>query len=245
MTTAQLVVDGLSKSFTLHQQGGIRLDVLAGVSLSVNAGESVALIGASGAGKSTLLRCMYGNYSVSAGSILIRKSPDSWVDICAIPDQEVRALRRSTIGWVSQFLRVIPRVSALEVVAEPLLVRKVNREDALERAAAILSRMNLPERLWSVAPSTFSGGEQQRVNLARGLVVGHPVLLVDEPTASLDPDNAAIVVGLLNEARQNGASIVGIFHDAAVRNQVATRSFDLSLRVGIVSTAGRIFPALE
>lgn len=124
---------------------------------------------------------------------------------------------------VSQFLRVIPRISALEVVMQPLLDTGVPREACAAKAARLLTRLNVPERLWHLAPSTFSGGEQQRVNIARGFIVDYPILLLDEPTASLDAKNSAAVVELIREAKTRGAAIVGIFHDEAVRNDVADR----------------------
>ena len=102
-------------------------------------------------------------------------------------------VRRDTIGYVSQFLRTVPRVSALDVVAEPLVARGVDRDAARDRARELLARLNLPERLWALPPATFSGGEQQRVNIARGFITDHPILLLDEPTASLDANNREVV----------------------------------------------------
>ena len=137
--------------------------------------------------------------------------------------RQIIAIRRDTVGWVSQFLRVIPRVPTLEIVMQPLLERGVERAFCEKRARELLSRLNVPERLWSLAPSTFSGGEQQRVNIARGFIADYPVLLLDEPTASLDSVNRDAVVGLIEQARARGAAIVGIFHDEAVRDRVADR----------------------
>ncbi|HCN7492509.1 TPA: phosphonate C-P lyase system protein PhnL [Escherichia coli] len=202
-------VQNVSKTFILHQQNGVRLPVLQRASLTVNAGECVVLHGHSGSGKSTLLRSLYANYLPDEGQIQI-KHGDEWVDLV-------------TVGWVSQFLRVIPRISALEVVMQPLLDTGVPREACAAKAARLLTRLNVPERLWRLAPSTFSGGEQQRVNIARGFIVDYPILLLDEPTASLDAKNSAAVVELIREAKARGAAIVGIFHDEAVRNDVADR----------------------
>ncbi|WP_230412925.1 phosphonate C-P lyase system protein PhnL [Paraburkholderia antibiotica] len=220
---------GIGKTFTLHGQGGVRIEALADVSLDVERGECVVLVGPSGAGKSTLLRCLYGNYLASTGSIEIRDTGARGepVALTGAEARDVLRLRRDVVGYVSQFLRVIPRVATLALVAEPLLSRGVAAVDAEERAAALLARLNVPQRLWTLAPATFSGGEQQRVNIARGLIAEHPLLLLDEPTASLDAENRDAVADLIVEARERGAAIVGIFHDEATRNKVATRRVEL------------------
>ncbi|MFG6654556.1 phosphonate C-P lyase system protein PhnL [Scandinavium sp. M-37] len=215
-------VENLSKTFVLHHQNGINLPVLYKASLTVNAGECVVLHGHSGSGKSTLLRSLYANYLPDEGHIHIKHN-DEWVDLVTAPARKVLEVRKGTIGWVSQFLRVIPRISALDVVMQPLLDLGVPKETCRAKAASLLTRLNVPERLWHLAPSTFSGGEQQRVNIARGFVVDYPILLLDEPTASLDAKNSAAVVELIDEAKARGAAIVGIFHDHAVRSRVADR----------------------
>ncbi|HEY0294297.1 MAG TPA: phosphonate C-P lyase system protein PhnL [Bordetella sp.] len=227
MTNASPMIEvrGLRKLFTLHNQGGIRLPVLESVNFEAGAGDCLVLAGPSGAGKSTLLRCLYGNYLATEGSIKVldNKNPGApWTDIAQATEQQILALRRDTIAYVSQFLRVIPRVTTLDVVAEPLRQRGADAESARERAAELLARLNVPRRLWSLAPATFSGGEQQRVNIARGLIGGHPILLLDEPTASLDADNRAVVIDLILEARADGRCLIGIFHDEAARDEVAT-----------------------
>jgi alpha-D-ribose 1-methylphosphonate 5-triphosphate synthase subunit PhnL len=219
-------VRGLRKLFTLHNQGGIRLPVLESVNFDAYAGDCLVLSGPSGAGKSTLLRCLYGNYLATEGSIKVRQENDL-VDIVQASEQQILALRRDTIAYVSQFLRVIPRVSTLDVVAEPLRQRGADAASAHDRAAELLARLNVPERLWTLAPTTFSGGEQQRVNIARGLIGGHPILLLDEPTASLDADNRAVVIDLIREAKADGRCLIGIFHDEAARDEVATRLLPL------------------
>ncbi|MBN3765694.1 phosphonate C-P lyase system protein PhnL [Burkholderia sp. Ac-20365] len=221
---------GIGKTFTLHGQGGVQIDALAGVSLDVERGECIVLVGPSGAGKSTFLRCLYGNYLASTGTIAIRDDAQKakYLPITGAEPRDVLHLRRGVVGYVSQFLRVIPRVSTLDLVAEPLISRGVDEKEARARAAALLARLNVPERLWPLAPATFSGGEQQRVNIARGLIAGHPVLLLDEPTASLDAENRDIVASLIVEARERGAAIVGIFHDEDTRAKVATRRLELT-----------------
>ncbi len=215
-------VRDLHKAFTLHNQGGVVIPVMAGAHLSVAPGECVALTGASGAGKSTLLRMIYGNYLVQAGSIVI-----GGMDVAKVAPRDIIALRRETLGYVSQFLRVVPRVPTLEVVAEPLLTLGVAPEVARARATALLQRLAIPERLWSLSPTTFSGGEQQRVNIARGFAHDYPALLLDEPTASLDAANRDTVLCLIEEAKARGAAIVGIFHDTAARERVADREVDV------------------
>jgi alpha-D-ribose 1-methylphosphonate 5-triphosphate synthase subunit PhnL len=224
--TVLLETTQLSKTFTLHGRGGLTLPVFSGIDLHVGAGECLALTGHSGSGKSSLLRCLYGNYGASAGEVRVRHDGE-WVRLSRAEPREVLEVRRRTLGYVSQFLRVIPRVSTLDIVAEPLRRLGVAADDARAEAAQWLARLNLQERLWHLPPATFSGGEQQRVNIAHGLIAGQPVLLLDEPTASLDADNRAVVVELIRAARARGAAIVGIFHDDEVREAVASRCFDV------------------
>ena len=228
MTTGEPVLRTreLGKSFTLHLQGGLRIPVLDGVSLDLRAGECVVLSGPSGAGKSTFLRTVYGNYRAEAGSIMVRHQ-DQWLDLAQAAPRTVLAVRRDTLGYVSQFLRVVPRVPALHIVAEALTVRGTDPAEARERARAMLLSLNIPDRLHALPPATFSGGEQQRVNLARGFLGGHPVLLLDEPTASLDAANRAVVVGLVRAAKARGVAILGIVHDAETRDAIADRLFSV------------------
>ena len=216
-------VSNLSKTFTLHNQGSAVIEVMRDAACDVGAGQCIGLIGASGAGKSTLMRMIYGNYLSASGSIRIGD-----VDVATAEPREIIALRRETLGYVSQFLRVVPRVPTIEVVAEPLLSVGVDRTTATARAADLLSRLNIPETLWSLSPSTFSGGEQQRVNIARGFAYDYPALLLDEPTASLDATNREVVLTLIEEAKSRGTAIVGIFHDEAARERVCDRLIDVT-----------------
>ncbi len=222
-----LVVSEVSKSFTMHLRSGVKLPVVDNVNFSVAAGECVVLGGPSGVGKSSILKMLYGNYGVNEGQILITHAGNT-VDIASADPRMVLALRRDVIGYVSQFLRTVPRVAAVDVVAEPLIAQRVSQEAALTRARELLAQLNLPERLWSLPPATFSGGEQQRVNIARGFITSHPVLLLDEPTASLDAANRAVVIDLIRAKKQAGAALLGIFHDAEVRAAVADRTIDVS-----------------
>ncbi len=230
----RIVVEGLSKDFTLHLQGGQEMSILSKIDMQVDAGECVVIHAPSGAGKSTLLRCLYANYRASSGSVNIWHEGD-WVDVQSAPAQQVLAVRHRTLGFVTQFLRVIPRISTLDLVAEPLLMRGVEKQAAYEQAEELLSRLRIPKRLWQIPPATFSGGEQQRVNIARTMIYDYPILLLDEPTASLDEANRATVIDMINAARERGAAVVGIFHDEVVRQALATRIFSIPAAVSLVA----------
>jgi alpha-D-ribose 1-methylphosphonate 5-triphosphate synthase subunit PhnL len=225
--TWALKAEGLAKTFTLHLQGGVAIPVLRDLDLAVAPGECVALSGPSGAGKSTLMRCLAGNYGAGEGRILIRHRGQE-IDFSAADPHLVREVRRETLGYVSQFLRVIPRVPTVDIVAERLRDRGVAAEAAHEQASALLTRLNLPARLHGLPPATFSGGEQQRVNIARGFIAPSAVLLLDEPTASLDAANREVVIALISEAKARGTAILGIFHDIEVRDRVADRLFEVA-----------------
>jgi alpha-D-ribose 1-methylphosphonate 5-triphosphate synthase subunit PhnL len=218
-----ICVENLSKTFTLHNQGSAVIRVMENANFTVAAGECVALVGNSGAGKSTLMRMIYGNYLAASGRIMVGD-----VDVAIAEPREILDLRRNTLGYVSQFLRVVPRVATLDVVAEPLRAVGVDEDAACARARHLLSRLNIPENLWGLSPTTFSGGEQQRVNIARGFAHSYPALLLDEPTASLDATNRETVLSLIEEAKTGGAAIIGIFHDAPARDRVADREIDVS-----------------
>ncbi len=216
-------IQNLSKTFTLHNQGGTVLQVMRGATLQVATGECVGLTGRSGSGKSTLMRMVYGNYLAASGSLVV-----AGLDIVTAQPRQIVALRRDTLGYVSQFLRVVPRVPTIEVVAEPLLRLGTPAAQARFRAADLLARLNIPESLWGLSPTTFSGGEQQRVNIARGFAHAFPVMLLDEPTASLDAANREVVLTLIEEAKARGAAILGIFHDESARDRVCNRLVDVT-----------------
>jgi len=220
-----LELSGVAKTFTVHLQGGLRLPVLHDLAFAARAGECVVLTGPSGAGKSSILKLIYGNYRCDEGAILVRDG-DTTVDVATAPPRRILSLRRRVIGYVTQFLRAVPRVSALDVVAEALT--DVPREIARDRAAAMLARFNVPERLWSLPPATFSGGEQQRVNLARGLLPDRAIVLLDEPTASLDAANRAVVVDIVGERKRQGVTIVAVVHDESVRDAIADTQIDVT-----------------
>lgn len=222
-----IVVSEVSKSFTMHLRGGLRIPVVENVSFAVKAGQCAVLAGPSGIGKSSILKMLYGNYAVDAGQVIVSHH-GRLVDMATADPRTVLAVRRDTIGYVSQFLRVVPRVAALDIVAEPLATRGLEAEAARERARQLLERLNLPERLWSLPPATFSGGEQQRVNVARGFATEHPVLLLDEPTASLDAANRKVVLEMIAQKKAGGAAVLGIFHDAEIREAVADAVIDVA-----------------
>lgn len=244
--TPVLSVQDVRKHFTLHLRGGQALPVLHGVSLDVAAGECLALVGASGQGKSTLIKCLYGSYGVDSGRILFSPAPGAEaIDLAQAEPQRLLTLRRREIAYVSQFLRALPRVGALDLVAERLLQAAPPTDEdgwraaqaaARDQVVALFARLNLPQAIWDLPPATFSGGEQQRVNIARGLVQPARLLLLDEPTASLDAVNRRVVVTMIEEAKAGGTSIVGIFHDEEVREAVATRCVALPAAAPIGET---------
>jgi alpha-D-ribose 1-methylphosphonate 5-triphosphate synthase subunit PhnL len=223
-----LKVRDVAKAFTLHAQDGIRLPVFDNLSFSLNPSECIALNGPSGIGKSTLMRMVYGNFHCPSGEILV-KHGDAWIDIAKAHPHRILDVRRHTLGYVSQFLRVLPRVPTLDIVMEPALAQGIDKDEATQRAQQLLTRLRVPERLWSLSPMTFSGGEQQRVNLARCFSAHYPIMLLDEPTASLDAENRQTVIEIISEARIRGCAMIGIFHDQPARDVLCTRGIDLSL----------------
>jgi alpha-D-ribose 1-methylphosphonate 5-triphosphate synthase subunit PhnL len=224
---AMIDISNAEKTFTMHLQGGVQLPVVRGVSFQVKPGECVVLSGPSGAGKSSILKMIFGNYRCDGGRIGVRHQ-GALIDLARAEPRQILSVRRNTIGYVSQFLRAVPRVATLDVVAEPLLAAGVARSDAREQAGQLLRTLNIPERLWPLPPSTFSGGEQQRVNIARGFISDLPILLLDEPTASLDAVNRAVVVDLIDEKKRLGVALVAIVHDDVIRNLIGDRIVDVT-----------------
>ena len=212
----------VSKKFKLFNQQNAIISVIENANLTISPGECVALVGASGSGKSTLMRMIYGNYLATSGSILV-----DGIDLTTAEPREILEVRKRKLGYVSQFLRVVPRVPTLKVVAEPLLSIGKPETESLEIAEELLEELNIPKKLWQLSPTTFSGGEQQRVNIARGFAYEFPALLLDEPTASLDKENRDIVISLINRAKNKGTAIVGIFHDQQARELICDREIDV------------------
>ena len=228
MQDERVRVEGLGKTFALHNQGETptEIPVFQDLALNVGAGQCVVLAGVSGVGKSTLIRTIYGNYTPSRGNVHVAHR-GAMVNLLEVNPRTLLDIRRESLGYVSQFLRVIPRISTLKLVATPLLELGVEEDEAEARAVKLLRQLRLPERLWSLPPATFSGGEQQRVNIARSFVSERPILLLDEPTASLDAANRETVVELIRESLAAGVAMLGIFHDLDVRDQVATELFEV------------------
>jgi alpha-D-ribose 1-methylphosphonate 5-triphosphate synthase subunit PhnL len=224
MAEPAIIIENVSKSFVLHLMGGTRLDIVRDVSFAVPPASCTVLGGPSGAGKSSLIKMIYGNYRVDSGRICVRTGGGT-VDIATAAPRTILRLRQRTIGYVSQFLRVIPRVSALDIVASHGLGEAdVNRD----RAVTLLRHLSVPERLWALPPATFSGGEQQRVNIACGFMAEKPVLLLDEPTASLDQRNREAVVELIEQRKAAGSAIIAIFHDQLLRDRLADDVIDVT-----------------
>jgi len=222
-----LTIINIYKDFIFHHQQGTRLQVLNNFSMEFFPGQATILTGPSGSGKSTLLRMMYAVYRTEKGKILV-KHKKKFVDIATAQPSVIYEIRQETIGYVSQFLRVLPRVSALDTVIEPLIARKMDPQKAVEKGKEMLSRLRIPQNLWHLSASTFSGGEQQRINLARGFVAPYPIMLLDEPTASLDPENRKTVIALIKEAVQAGSCVIGVFHNASDQKKIADRTIDMS-----------------
>jgi alpha-D-ribose 1-methylphosphonate 5-triphosphate synthase subunit PhnL len=225
--TVMIEIQNAEKTFTMHLQGGVQLPVLRNVSFHVGTGECVVLSGPSGTGKSSILKMMFGNYRCDRGRIGVRHQGNI-VDLASAEPRQILNVRRSTIGYVSQFLRAVPRVATLDVVAEPLVAAGTARAEARDQAGNLLRRLNIHERLWTLPPSTFSGGEQQRVNIARGFICELPILLLDEPTASLDAANGEVVVDLIDEKKRAGVAVVAIVHDDEIRSRIADRVVDVT-----------------
>jgi len=215
----------VKKSFILHLQDGLHLPVVSGVNFAMQPGECIALVGPSGCGKSSILKMIFGSYGCDGGRILIRDD-DGIIDIAAASPRDIIATRRRAMAYVSQFLRTVPRVATIDVVAQAL--DRATADEARTRAAALLRRLNVPERLMAVPPATFSGGEQQRVNIARGFLPERALLLLDEPTASLDNENRAVVIDLIAEKKRRGVAVVAVIHDKDVRDAIADRIVDVA-----------------
>ncbi len=222
----RLRVSKLSKSFTLHNRGAIEIEAFSDVSFCIDPGELLALTGPSGAGKSSVLKTIYRTYKPGSGQVLLQRG-GQLVDLAACSDSEMLEYRRADIGFVTQFLKILPRVSAVDVVAAPLVALGRGLENARAEAVDLLRRLYIREDLFSLSPLTFSGGEQQRVNIARGVIAPKKLLLLDEPTASLDDKSAAMVLEILNNLKQQGICILAIFHDRQRMEQIADNEFNI------------------
>jgi alpha-D-ribose 1-methylphosphonate 5-triphosphate synthase subunit PhnL len=208
--TLILDVRGLSKGFTMHHLGR-EMDAFAKLSFTLDEGQFVLLKGRNGAGKSTLLRTLYRSYLAGSGQILYHSQLGA-IDLARAADVDVTLLRQTEIGFVTQFLTARPRVSAEALVAEPLRRAGRPHNEALDEARHWLSMFGVKPDLWPAYPTTFSGGEQQKVNLARALILPQRLLLLDEPTASLDVSARAALVDRLRDLKSGGTAMIGVFH---------------------------------
>ncbi len=215
-----LSVRDLGKGFYIHDRAK-HVPAAEGVSFALRPGQLAALVGPSGAGKSSLLKAIYRTYVPSSGQVLYRTAAGDLVDLATAPETQITDLRRAEIGFVTQFLHCLPRLSTLDVVARPLLQQGVTRDVAHAKAARMLAALAIPEQLWDATPATFSGGERQRVNIARSFTQGGRLMLLDEPTASLDPASRENVCVMIEAAKAQGAAMVGIFHDMALVERLA------------------------
>jgi len=231
MTSSPILrVVNYSKHFVLHEQGKT-IPSSSQVNLAVYAGQLTALVGTTGAGKSTILKGIYRSYLPSSGQLLFRTRDKQEIDLAQADEHQILELRKNEIAYVTQFLHVLPRKSTEEVVAQPLLQRGMDRQEARDTAREMLAALNLPERLWGISPASFSGGEKQRVNLARGLVSRSRLLLLDEPTASLDRLTSERVVCLIESLKQEGLAILAIFHQPELVERMADHVVEVALPV--------------
>ncbi|RJR30900.1 MAG: ATP-binding cassette domain-containing protein [Desulfobacteraceae bacterium] len=217
----------LEKRFTSHVLDGKEIVGFRRISFRVEAGRALGLAGPSGHGKSSVLKCIYRTYSASSGRILFDSESYGRIDLTSLPENEVLHLRRAEMGYVTQFLSVLPRVSAIDVVAEPLVLSGVSREEAREQARSLLDRLRIQKGLHNAYPCTFSGGEKQRVNLARAVIRPARLLLLDEPTASLDPDSIRVVLELLSEIKAGGTTLVAVFHDRSIMDSLVDEIYHM------------------
>jgi alpha-D-ribose 1-methylphosphonate 5-triphosphate synthase subunit PhnL len=230
MTDTQpiLRVQGLTKTFRMYHLDSM-LHAFEGISFDLHAGEFLLLRGHNGAGKSTLLRTIWRSYLPVAGHIFYQSSQGK-IDLALAADVDIALLRRREIGFVTQFLNARPRVAAQDIVAEPLRLAGHAPADALDQARHWLAEFGVREELWRAYPSTFSGGEQQKVNLARALILPQRLLLLDDPTASLDVGARAALVRRLADLKAQGVAIIGVFHHPGDVAQLIDREIDLATR---------------
>lgn len=221
MTEPLLAVRDIEKHITLHILDGKRVDPLRGVSFDLAPGEFLGIVGPSGAGKSSLIKCLNRTYLADGGEAMFRASDGSLVDLLSTDERTMIRLRRTEIHYVSQFLKAPPRVPAIDVVASVIVNRGGDPTEARARAAETLGMLGIGPDLQSSYPSLFSGGEQQRVNVARALVDPPRLLLLDEPTSALDSENRARVLEIVRKAQANGTAMIGIFHDIEMLQQLA------------------------
>ena len=227
MTISPLLkIEKLSKFFYMHEQQK-EVPSARDVSFNVYGGRLTAIVGPTGSGKSSILKTVYRTYLPGKGRILYRTAAGKTVDLAAADDHTILALRNQELGFVTQFLFALPRQPAIDVVASPLYKLGMSKAEGRKKAGALLKRLHIPDHLWSLSPTTFSGGERQRINLARGIIGRPRLLLLDEPTASLDPETIEDVLQLIDALKQEGAGIVAVFHDPDLVQRMADAVFEL------------------
>ena len=227
MNGRRLKVNGLAKKFVLHSRGGIVVEGFEDVTFTLDNGQLLALSGPSGAGKSSILKTIFRTYLVDEGEVLFHRNNGKVIDMATCSESRILDLRRREIGFVTQFLKILPRISALDGVAQPLIEIGVDEQEARGRAREMLQRLGIRKELFELSPLTFSGGEQQRVNIARGIIAPKDLILLDEPTASLDEKSSSIVLELLEELKQRGNALIAIFHDQRKIDRVADKAINI------------------
>lgn len=220
-----LEVCQLKKAFHLHLVDGRSIEPFADISFQVGKGELFMITGKSGIGKTTILKCIYRTYLTTSGDIWYHSQRFGHVNIAKVSEDVVLMLREHELAFCSQFLKVLPRVPAVDITAEPLVKRGVVREEARKEAECWLRRLGIEQSRWQASPVTFSGGEQQRLNLARAFIARPRFLLLDEPTASLDATSKSIVLEMICEARAAGVTILTVSHDTAAMAPLADNIF--------------------
>ena len=224
-----LSVEKLNKTFNMQILNDKQIAGCHDISFQVEPGEFFALAGPSGKGKSTVLKCIYRTYLPGTGSIWYDSESYGRVDLANAPERMVLDIRQKEMGYIAQFLNVVPRVSAIDLVMEPIIARNgLSKQAARQRAEELLEKLHIPEELYDAYPATFSGGEQQRINIARAIGWRPRLLLLDEPTASLDAASIDRVLGMLADLRREGTTMVGIFHDQAIMQATATSIYRLN-----------------
>lgn len=221
-----LSMKNVTKDFVIHNQGGIKITPIKDITFEVKRNEIFCLTGQSGTGKSTILKMIYGAYRVTKGNIYLKINGEKYnISDCQI--YEILEIRKKYISYISQFLQILPRTTALQYVSAPLLEKRADKKEAEEKAKEMLSFFNIKKKLFNLSPLSFSGGEQQRVNIARGLIENKPLLLLDEPTASLDVKNKERVIKKIKQYKENGGTLIGIFHDEKLKKELSDRIFDV------------------
>jgi len=227
----RLEVRNLNKTFQVHTQGSIEVKGFENINFEVKDGEFLSLFGPSGAGKSSILKTLFRTYTTTSGNIIFHRDNGSLIDLSNASESEILNLRKNELGYVSQFLQILPRISAVDVVSEQLIFKGESEEVSRTKAKEMLDYLSIREELFDLSPLTFSGGEQQRVNIAKGIIAPKSLLLLDEPTASLDKTNTMKVVEKLKELKTQGVAMVGIFHDLEAMKMISNKIYKLE-RVG-------------